>query len=184
MKGILMEARKFYAAVKIGTTAEEKVKEYLENFDNLKAFEALETTPRDRIHVTVLYLGEIPEAQAIEIVEEAAHAACFDAFVGEAMSFGNHALILRVYGSGLMVLHRNLSAKYQEVTGKLYRGFDKYVPHVTIAKRDGVRAGAAGDIQLGLASLINSPMMPFTVSSVGLYHKSELVHEVKLLGVS
>lgn len=172
---------KLYCAVKIGRAHEEKVVEYLEKFKERGVFERLECVEPKRLHVTTAFLGEIPQAQAEAVLKSAEGLAPFDCFLGEAMSFGSKVLILRAYGSGLLVLNRRHKDAYWGQTGRNLSGGQKYVPHLTLAKHDG--AGSWNDVNAGVADLQNSPMMPFTVSAVGLYHKADLVAEVKLKGM-
>lgn len=179
-----MDARKLYIGFKLPADHEETIRGYLENFKDLKAFEVLETVDPERLHVTLLFLGDkMPEAQALRITESARNFAPFDGFVGEPMSFGALVLILRVYGSGLLVLNRRLKEAAARELGKPYQSdYTKYVPHVTLAKNEARNRDASHDIRLGESSLVNSPMMPFTVDRIGLYHKAELLHEVRLVG--
>jgi 2'-5' RNA ligase len=175
-----MDQRKLYCAVKIGRAHEETVVEYLDSFKERGLFFRLETVEPKRLHVTTAFLGEMPQAQAEAVLKASEGLAPFDCFLGEAMSFGSKVLILRAYGSGLLRLNRMHADSFEIATGRKLSGGQKYVPHLTLAKHDG--AGSWNDVNAGVAALQNTPMMPFTVSSVGLYHKADLVAEVKLEG--
>jgi hypothetical protein len=99
------------------------------------------------------------------------------------MSFGARVLILRAYGSGLLVLNRRHGEQYAARVGRSLAPGQKYVPHLALAKATS-GSGSWNDVNLGISSLQNSPMMPFQVTKVGLYHKSDLVAEVELKGLA
>lgn len=170
---------KLYCAVKIGEENEKRVRGYLEHFAKFGGFSCLELAKPDRLHVTTRFLGEIPEAQAQTILESASVVAPFDAFLGEPGSFGDRVLYLRAYGSGLTMVNRVQSYAFRLQLGR--GGYEDYKGHLAIAKAPG-REGSAFEVTAGINTLSHTPMMPFRVERVGLYHKSELLSEVKLEG--
>lgn len=170
---------KLYCAVKIGPVHETKVREYLAKFSG---YTVLKATPEDRLHVTTAFLGEMDTPAAIAVLEAVKGVAAFNAFLGESMSFGPKVVVLRAYGSGLNILNRIHGEKFEDLTGKRMQGM-KYVPHLTIAKAE-EGSGSWHEANRGVEVLSYSPTMDFKVESVGLYHKAELIHEVKLRGAT
>lgn len=178
-----MSEQKLYIATTIGEAHEERVCQYIDTFDRDKSFDTLKTVPKNRLHVTLAFLGYMERAQGERILARAAGVAPFDAFVGEPQAFGGRVLFLRVYGSGLIVLNRIFANAYREVTGRNLQGAGpSFTPHVAIAKSPG-REENTFDVGFGLKALQDSPAMEFTVKKVGLYCKSELLAEVSLEGI-
>lgn len=177
---------KYYLAFKPDTGALDTIKSAINEY--LADATPLVTTPLDRLHVTTLFLGEVEKSQALSVLGASQSCREFVVSLAGIGSFGNKVLYLGVEGGTLLrQLHETQCAAARAAIGPVQS--NGYVPHLTLCKLDGK---APEKTEAGLdynnhfedkrARLLALDIFhQCLINTVGLYTKSELIDEVRLL---
>ena len=138
----------------------------------------LEVTPADRFHVTTAFLGEMSLAKASSILRAAAQEREFLCRIGAPAGFPA-VLYLSVQCEAAHRVRDLQAARLKELTGKdLWPKV--YIPHVTLAKVN-LQHGQAGEaIGRAMERIKDFTTGAFTVHSLCLFNKSEVLDEVQL----
>lgn len=143
--------------------------------------EPLEPVPADRIHITTLFLGDVPVATAKSILTRtASERTPFDVFIGAAASFPTVLYLSVDEPKGMLeLLHRRQATEFSLLSGKL-PGHTIYTPHVTLAKGRKQSETLRDMIDLAKHRIGPGPEVWSSISSLCLFHKSEILDEVQL----
>lgn len=180
-----MTTKKFYIAFKPNEFIHGEVVKHLDLIKEKAA--PLTPTPLDRIHVTTLFLGQVPEEHAVQVLQSCRQVRAFTVFFGGPGHFNKKVAIIKVdRGNAIIALNRIQRAKLAELQGKdperAYQG--DYNPHLTLAKYEGeVPATSAQLWDAVLRCIDDVDLTKYGASYVthlGLYHKAELIEEIQL----
>lgn len=173
---------KLYIAAKLAPAPERMISEAIDKYCVNRA--PLVPTPRDRIHITTLFLGECSLELGRDLLMMAKTVQPFMIDLGPVAAFQPRVVYLEVGGqtTHLTCLHQSTALGYKTAMGQFPPGFkdwSSYTPHVTLAKVEG-RETAKFQIEDIIRDMGEFYPGISWVRSIGLYHKSELLAEEKL----
>ncbi|RLG71051.1 MAG: RNA 2',3'-cyclic phosphodiesterase [Candidatus Iainarchaeum archaeon] len=97
----------------------------------LKRYEGLKVVPKDNLHITLLFLGEVPDEKVEEIKNKISKIKFpkFNIKIGKIGHFGNR--VVWIYADSEDNLLRKLSVKLQEA---LQIHDERFHPHITLCR--------------------------------------------------
>jgi 2'-5' RNA ligase len=180
---------KYYIAFKPSVEIEREVVKHLDLIREKVA--PLTVTPLDRIHVTTLYMGEVPESIGVSVLHACRQVRAFDVYFSGPTHLRKKVAIIKLdRGNALVALNRIQRAKLSEMRGgdpeRIFQG--DYTPHLTLAKYEGSsgtrwESTSAQVWDAVLRCIDDVDLTKFgksTVTHLGLYTKSTLVEEIQL----
>ena len=178
-------SNKYYLAFKPDQQTEDEVIRLLSLIVDKAA--PLTITPLDRIHVTTAFLGKVPEAQAVQVLQACRQVRAFDVHYGGPGHFNKKVVVIKVdRGNALVALNRIQLTKLAELKGgdPWATRSSIYNPHLTLAKYEGVVDATSAQVWDAVLRCID-PVDPSkfgksTVNKLGLYCKSTLIEEINL----
>lgn len=135
-------------------------------------------TAKDRLHVTTAFLGEMDEQDARNILRSAAGEHWFYCCIGKPNSWPG-ILYFQVQSNGAERVRNKQAASFQRLTGRsLWPSV--FVPHVTLAKTEGPKAGADKQVQEALSRIEEYCPGSFAVRQLCLFHKAQVIETITL----
>lgn len=175
---------KLYLAFKVSQEIETKVLNYLSRIADVAG--PLTLTPPDRIHVTSLFLGDVPEETGVQVLQACRQVRTFDVFFNGVSHFNKKVLIIKADpSSSVMQLNRMQANKFDELQGKEPKRRE-YNPHLTLAKYEGEKPATSAqvwDAILRCFDVLHTGagfLGSCRVDRLGLYHRSECLEEIHL----
>jgi 2'-5' RNA ligase len=175
---------KLYLAFKVSPEIETKVLNLLARIADVAS--PLTLTPVDRIHVTSLFLGEVPEEIGVKVLHACRQVRSFDVHFNSISHFNKKVLIVKAdRGNMVMAVNKIQCNKFDELQGKdpVRR---EYNPHLTLAKYEGQVFATSAQVWDAVQRCFHvlhegSPGLgSCRVTSLGLYCKSECLEEIRL----
>jgi 2'-5' RNA ligase len=176
---------KYYIAFKPSAEIEREVVKHLDLIREKAA--PLTVTPLDRIHVTTLYLGGVPESVGVSVLHSCRSVRAFDVYFSGPTHFNKKVAIIKLdRGNALIALNRIQRAKLSEMRGgdpeRIFQG--DYNPHLTLAKYEGTPPATSASLWDAVLRCIDDvDLTKFgksIVTHLGLYTKSTLIEEIQL----
>lgn len=175
---------KLYLAFKVSQEIETKVLNLLARIADIAG--PLTITPADRIHVTSLFLGDVPEETGVKVLQACHQVRAFDVYFSSVSHFNKKVLICKAdRGNMVMALNRMQADKFDELQGKepMRR---EYNPHLTLAKYEGEKPATSAQVWDAILKCFDvlhigaGFLGACRVDRLGLYHRSECLEEVHL----
>lgn len=177
-------SHKYYIAFKLQPDVHQRVAAIVENYCSRRS--PLEPVPLDRLHVTTLFLGDVPYDHAHTILVNSLVGVLtpFDVFVGAPGDFNGRILYLEIIETlgHLATIRSRQYNEYARLIGK-NPWPTVYQPHLTLAKVEPLgsyseKHVAADAIDFAKFKIGPGPEAWSPVTSMGIYEKSDCLFEV------